>query len=355
MRLLQTLTGDPFGGVQELFVKCAESFQKQGITQRTFVRDHASFTTRLQAAEVETVTLPLGRWFDFKSIPYIAKEIDRFRPDIILSWKTRAAVMNGHASRFAEHSAVRVGRLDGYYNVRRQINNSDHLIAVTPDILQFAVDNGWPRERISFIPNFPINEPGNESPLPRDSLDIPEDAPLLLAAGRLAPAKRFDVLLHAMKLLEGVFLLLAGEGDERARLVKQARDIGIGSRIRFLGWREDISNLIASADIVVHPSRHESFGIVIVESWASRTPIVACASKGPAWLIRDGLDGLLTPIDDTEALAKSIFRLIENPELRRNLATSGRRRFETEFSRQAIIQRYLDLFRYLIKLRSDSR
>ena len=354
MKLLQTLTGNPFGGVQELFVKCAESFEESGIIQRVFVRDHASFTTRLRAANVETITLPLGRWFDFKSIPYIAKEIDRFRPDIILSWKTRAAVMNGHASRFAQHYAVRVGRLDGYYNVRRQINNSDHLIAVTPDILQFAVDNGWPSERVSFIPNFPVNEPGNEIPI-RYALDIPAHVPLLLAAGRLTPTKGFDILLRAMKSLEGVFLLLAGEGDERCRLVKLAQDIGIDSRVRFLGWREDISDLIASSDLVVCPSRHEPFGIVIVESWASRTPIIAsAAAKGPAWLIRDGLDGLLTPTNDAEALAKSISLLIGNPELRRKLATSGHQRFETEFSKSAIIQRYLDVFRYLMKPRSNS-
>lgn len=350
MRLLQTLTGNPFGGVQELFVKCAESFEARGITQRTFVRDHESFTARLRAADVETITLPLGRWLDLKSIPRIAEEIDRFRPDIILSWKTRAAVINGHASRFAEHHAVKVGRLDGYYNIRRLINNCDHLIAVTPDILQFAVDRGWPAERVSFIPPFPVNEPGDEIPF-RDVLEIPGDVPLLLAVGRLVPVKGFDVLLRAMKSLEGVFLLIAGEGDERARLMKQARDIGIDSRVRFLGWREDISDLIASADIVVCPSRNESFGIVIVEAWSSRTPVVACASKGPAWLIRDELDGLLTPIDDAEALAKSIFRLIRDPELRRNLAASGHQRFEAEFSKSVIMQRYLNLFRDLIKPR----
>ena len=67
-----------------------------------------------------------------------------------------------------------------------------------------------------------------------------------------------------------------------------------------------------SVDVFVCPSRIESFGIAIVEAWASRLPIAACAAKGPAWLINDDVDGLLSPVDDVNGLSKSIMRLIED-------------------------------------------
>ena len=345
MKLLQAMAGETFGGVEEFFVKCAESFEEQGVIQRTFIRNNVSISARLRAANVETITLPFGRLFDWKSVPYLAAEIDRFRPDILLTWKKRATILSSQASKFAEHRVIKIGRLDGYSNVK-SFKNCDQLIGVTPDIAKFAVDSGWPADRVHFLPNFAVNEPGNR--ISRGLLGIPdEDAPLLLAAGRLAPEKGFDILLRAMKPLEGVFLLLAGEGDERNHLMKQAQELGIASRVRFLGWREDISNLMATADIFVCSSRAESFGIIVVEAWMSRTPIIACSAKGPAWLIRNGVDGLLTPIDDAEALAKSILELINNPDRCRNLATFGRQRFEAEFSKSVITKRYLDLFRDL--------
>lgn len=344
MRLLQAMAGNAFGGVEEFFVKCAEAFEENGVIQRAYINCNASINSRLLAANVETITLPFGRLFDWKSVPYLAAEIDRFQPDILLTWKKRATILSSQASRFAQHRAIKIGRLDGYSNIK-SFKNFDHLIAVTPDIEKFAIDSGWPANKIHFLPNFPVNDPGNK--IPRGALGIPdEDAPLLLAAGRLSPEKSFDILLHAMamKPLESVFLLLAGEGHERDFLMKRAQDLGIASRVRFLGWRKDISDLMASADIFVCSSSAESFGIIVVEAWASRIPIVACAAKGPAWLIRDGQDGLLTPIDDAGALAKSILHVIRNPDLGRNLATSGRQRFEAEFSKPVIMKRCLDLF-----------
>lgn len=346
MRLLQAMAGEAFGGVEEFFVKCAESYEEQGVIQRTFIRQNASINARLQAANVETITLPFGGLSDWKSVPYLAAEIDIFRPNILLTWKKRATILSNQASKFAEHRVIKIGRLDGYSNVK-SFKNCDQLIGVTPDIVKFAVDSGWPVDRVHFLPNFPVNEPGNK--ISRDLLGIPdEDATLLLAAGRLVYEKGFDILLHAMKSLEGVFLLLAGEGDERNHLVKQAQELGIASKVRFLGWRGDISNLMASADIFVCSSRVEPFGIIVVEAWASRTPIIACSAKGPAWPIRNGIDGLLTPINDANALAKSIHELIKNPDLGRNLAASGRQRFETEFSKSMVIRRHIDLFRDLI-------
>ena len=349
MKLLQAMAGSAFGGVEEFFVKCAEAFEENGVIQRAYINQNAPINKRLRAVDVETITLPFGRLGDWKSVPYLAAEIDIFRPDISLTWKKRATVLCGKASRFAEHRAINIGRLDGYSNIK-SFKNCDHLIAVTPDIVKFAVGNGWPADKIHYLPNFPVNDPGNK--IPRSVLGIPnEEAPLLLGAGRLVPEKSFDILLHAMamKPLESVFLLLAGDGHERNFLMKQAQDLGIASRVRFLGWRKDISDLMASADIFVCPSSTESFGIVVVEAWASRMPIIACASKGPAWLIRDGQDGLLTPNNDAEALAKSIFRVINNPDLGRILAASGRQGFESEFSKSVIMKRCLDLFSDLVK------
>ena len=123
------------------------------------------------------------------------------------------------------------------------------------------------------------------------------------------------------------------------------------SRVRFLGWRKDVSDLMMSVDVFVCPSRIESFGIAIVEAWASRLPIAACAAKGPAWLINDNVDGLLSPVDDVNALSNSIMRLIEDQGLRTRLAISGYRRFETEFTKSKFVERSMKVLRDLVDKR----
>ena len=345
MRILQTMAGAPVGGVEEFFVQCAKAFEEQGIIQRALIRHNESRSIRLRTAGVETGTLPFGGIFDRKTVPSLAAEIDGFQPDILISWTKRGTAMSIRASKLAKHDVVKIGRLDGYYNLK-YFKGCDRLIVVTPDLVNFAVNQGWLADRVHFVPNFPNNEPGNR--IPRDLLGVPENAPLLLAAGRLHPSKGFDILLQALKSLDGVFLLLAGEGSERHRLEKLASELKIMSRVRFLGWREDISDLMMSADVFVCSSRVESFGIVIVEAWAARLPIAACAANGPAWLIKNGVDGLLTPVDDADALSKSILRLIENPHLRMGLAASGHQRFKLEFTKSVFIHRCLNIFEHFV-------
>ena len=345
MKILQTMAGGLVGGAEEFFVQCAKVFEEKGIIQRALIRKNGSRSERIGSIGIETTSLPFGGFLDRRTVPRIAAEIDEFRPDILISWMKRATSMSIRASKLSKHKFVKIGRLDGYYNLK-YFRGCDHLIVVTPDLVDFAVNQGWQADQVHFIPNFPINEPGK--PISRGSLGIPDNVPLVLAAGRLHSNKGFDILLRALKPLDDVFLLLAGEGGERDRLKKLAQNLGVMSRVRFLGWREDISDLMMSADVFVCSSRVEAFGIIIVEAWASRLPIAACAANGPAWLIKDGIDGLLTPVDDADALSRSILRLIEDPELRTRMAVHGYQRFETGFTKSAFAERSLELFRKLL-------
>src|SRR3546814_11074829 len=98
-----------------------------------------------------------------------------------------------------------------------------------------------------------------------------------------------------------VWLWLAGEGPRRRALMQQAARLGLGDRVRFLGWRDDVAALLRAADVFLCPSRHEPPGNVVIEAWAHGTPVVAAASQGPRPLIEDGTTGLLVALDDADA------------------------------------------------------
>lgn len=341
MRLMQTMAGGTVGGAEEFFVRLAVAFQERGIAQAVAARPNDTRGPRFAEAGINVVELPFGGFFDRRTVPSLAAEIDRFEPDIVLSWMNRASDLTGKALRKAKHTPKLIGRQGGYYDLKYYAG-CDHLIGNTPDIVRYLVAEGWPEDCAHYVPNFVSAVPG--APLPRRDFDVPDGAPLMLAAGRLHRNKAFDVLLTAMQQVDNVYLLLAGDGDDAKALEGQARKFGIADRVQFLGWRTDIPNLMATVDMLVCPSRIEPLGNVVIEAWARNLPVVAAASEGPSWLIEDGVDGLLAPVDDADLLGEAIARLATDAQLPPRLVAAGRRRFEAEFTEDAVVAKFLALF-----------
>src|SRR5262249_10956102 len=136
----------------------------------------------------------------------------------------------------------------------------------------------------------------------------------------------------------------AGDGPLEAQLKKLAADLGVASRVRFLGWRTDRSALLRAADVCVLPSRYEPFGTVILEAWAAKTAFVACASAGPASHVTDGVNGLLTPIGDAGALRHAIARMIADDGLRQNLIENGYKAYLQDFTPEAVTKRWIGFY-----------
>jgi glycosyltransferase involved in cell wall biosynthesis len=208
--------------------------------------------------------------------------------------------------------------------------------------VRYVTEGGWAKDRVFYIPNFPHID--DAPAIDRAALGAPKDAPLAVALGRLHRNKAMDVLLRAAAQIPDLWVWIAGEGPDEAKLKKLARDLGIAERVKFLGWRTDRSALLKAADVCVFPSREEPFGNVVVEAWAYGSPLVAAASTGPAWLARDGEDAMLVPVDDPGALAQGIRDVLASKGLANRLVENGRKRIETEFSEHVVIGQYVDMF-----------
>ena len=341
MKIMQTMAGGDVGGAEEFFLRLAAAFHARGVDQTLVVRPNDTRGPKLRDAGVAPVELPFGGWFDLKTVPALAGKIDRVQPDVVMSWMNRASAATGKARARARAKTVQIGRLGGYYDLK-YYQHCDHLIGNTLDIVRYLTDNGWPAERAHYVPNFVGADIGNA--LPRSGFDIPDSAPLMLAAGRLHRNKAFDILLQALKNADGTYLLLAGDGPDARDLESLSHKLGVAHRVRFLGWRTDIADLMASADMLICPSRIEPLGNVVIEAWARNLPVVAAASDGPGWLITDGTDGLLAPVEDYRALAAAISRLANDRDLAAQLIRAGRARFEAEFTEDTVVERFLDLF-----------
>ena len=172
---------------------------------------------------------------------------------------------------------------------------------------------------------------------------VPGDQLRMLSAGRLVPAKGYDVLIQACARLyaQGIpFTLdIFGEGAEKAALRALIDRLHLGDRVQLRGHSADLAGRIAAADLFVLASRREGFGNVLVEAMAVGTPVVAAASAGPAMLIRDGETGLLVPAEDSDALADAMAAVAVDPAaaaVRAAAAHATAQRYDIAASAQAL-------------------
>jgi len=336
MSVLHLLGTAGEGGAETYFLDLVAALAEDGVGQVAAIRANANREAALARIGVPSGLFRFGGPIDILTKPRLKAFAEKHEAKLALAWMNRAA----------RHTPggpwARVGRLGGYYNLK-YYKGFDELVANTEDIADWVVSQGWPAGKVRHIPNFAA-APADVAPVDRATLDTPEDAPLLLAMGRLHEAKAHDVSLAALAQVPHAHLWIAGVGGLETKLRAMAHALGVSDRVRFLGWRTDPSALYRAADICVFPSRYEPLGNVVIQSWAHGLPVVAAASQGPAALIRDGEDGLLVPVDDAGALAAAVRRALDDPALRARLALAGAGRVEAEFSKAAVVAQWRTLF-----------
>jgi glycosyltransferase involved in cell wall biosynthesis len=341
MRILHIMASRDNGGAETYSTDLMLSLHEAGVDQCVVMRETALRATTLAVAglRVDTRVLrsPIHAFRRFQLRRLIARE----KPDIIHCWMRRAASL---AQGVDTSRTALIGWFGDYEDIKH-FAHCTHLVGVTKDLVAHMQGNGVPEAQTFYIPTFPTIE--DAPAVDRAALDTPEDATVLLALSRLHPVKGLDTLLQAIKDVPQCHLWLAGEGPIRKDLEDLAGKLGIEARVRFLGWRNDRGALLRAADVCVLPSRYEPFGTVILEAWASRTPLVACASAGPAAYVVDGENGALAPIDDAPALASAIRRVIEDGALRERIVTRGYEDYHISYTREAVTRQWIEYYRSL--------
>jgi sugar transferase (PEP-CTERM/EpsH1 system associated) len=187
----------------------------------------------------------------------------------------------------------------------------------------------------------------------RERIGLPRDAVVAGVVGRLDERKGHRYFLEAFALLAGrepaLRGLVVGEGREGAAIEARHAALGLGERVRLLGYWPSLAEALAATDVFVLPSLMEGHPLAVLEAMAAGKPVVATRVGGNPEAVEDGVTGLLVPPRDPEALANAIATLARDPERARLMGREGRRRVEQRFSldsaRRANEELYLRLHR----------
>jgi glycosyltransferase involved in cell wall biosynthesis len=342
MRILQVMAGAPEGGAENIMLESTLALAEAGLQQAVVTRpDNAWRISRLREAGVTVTTADFSRLWPFPTRRTIRQAIERFQPDVIEYWMGRAGQFA--PARWRDRS---IGWYGGYYK-RSRFGNCDWHVGLTRDLLRHIRDQGVGEDRSAIVHTYADFEGAPAAD--RASLGAPAGAPVALALARLHPKKGLDTLLEATAQIPDLHVWIAGEGPIEAELKAQCARLGLESRVRFLGWRNDRGALLAASTFVAFPSRYEPFGTVTVDAWAASRPLVAADAVGPAAYVEDGVSGLLVPKDNPTALAEAMRRVISEPGLAARLVEGGRASYEAQFTKAAFIRDSLTLYERIRK------
>jgi glycosyltransferase involved in cell wall biosynthesis len=210
---------------------------------------------------------------------------------------------------------------------------------------------GVSADRIEMIPNgidaARYEHPGGQEEA-RRTLGLPPLAPVVGLVGRISAQKRVDLFLEAARRIASRIpecrFLVVGAGELMEPMRRLSTEMGLDSRVTFMGAREDMGRILAAIDLLTLTSDFEGLPNVVMEAMAASRPVVATDLGGCRELIVDGVTGFLVPLGDPGAMAQRLFQVLSLPDRGRSLGTAGSQRIRSEFNIAAMVERFESLF-----------
>jgi glycosyltransferase involved in cell wall biosynthesis len=192
----------------------------------------------------------------------------------------------------------------------------------------------------------------------RSELGILSGQPLIGIVGRLVPIKNHRLFLEAARSMvdsgNPAHFALVGDGELRDSLQMLAGEMGIASRVHFLGWKQDMGPVYAALDLLALTSDNEGTPVAVIEAMAAGVPVVATAVGGVPDVVRDGATGWLVPPGDAPALCRAWLDALHRDERVEEIIARARREVVERFGREQMISTMADLYRRLASRKDDA-
>ncbi len=291
----------------------------------------------------------------------IARSARRAGVDIIHAHGYKAAVPTVIAARMARVRSVVTGHnlfpenasLPARISLRLVAACADKVIAVSGALGGSLIAAGVDQGKVAVVPCGIDTDAcaGGDGPAARRSIDIATSEPMVLAVARLTGVKGIEFLIRAAGWIgekrSDVRFVVAGDGPDRAELEHVAEGVAPGA-FKFLGYREDVRDLVAAADVVAVPSLAEGYGLMAAEAMAAGRAVVASRVGGLADNISDGVTGVLVAPGDPEALAVAIMSLLDSPEKRAALGEAAREYAQRELGIEKMFRQTEEVYRCVV-------
>jgi glycosyltransferase involved in cell wall biosynthesis len=373
MTVVHYTDAETFGGAEQILLHTMEGLDRQRWRPVLFHHGNPGLKPLLARAQVACVPL--------RTVPDVQNmgDIGRLRQFIRALREEKASIFHAHLTwplsckyGLLAAALARVPVVVATTHTCQEFPKRQWLLRLQPRLLANGVDRYLAVSeaaaqilRDAFrIPAAKVQVVHNGIPLssferghavtPAAGLSLAVKRPIILAVGRLGPEKGHQHLLKAAALVPQATFALAGEGPMRQSLEAQAKQLGIDGRVKFLGHREDIQDLLATCDIFVLPSLSEGLPVSALEAMTASKPVIASAVGGNKEVVVHGETGLLVPPADPTALATAIQAILSDPAFAARLAVAGTARVQKQFSAETMVGRITQIYDELISVARSS-
>ena len=306
-------------------------------------------------------SLPLKNELDLYSAWKIAQFCQKNHYQILHLHSAHALALGLLAKVFyRELKLIGVRRVD--FKIKRNIfsqikyksNWIDVIIAISDNIKRVMLDDGIPANKIKTIRSgIDIHKfdkvPCNSS-LKKD-LDIPSDSLVIGTVAAIVGHKDYPNLLKAAEIVinsrEQVVFIAAGTGDKEKEVFALAKKLNLKGRFKFLGYRNDVGQLLKLMDIFVLASQMEGLGTSVLDAMSVGLPIVGTNAGGIPEMLKQNVSGLIVPKQNPQALADSLLKLIDKRELREKISQNAKQEVK-QFDVSLTAKKNIELYRQLI-------
>jgi len=357
--IITTIETDGPGGAEQVMMRLATAHARRGIETVVCLIREGWLAEQCRAAGFEVVINPLSARVDLGHVTRLRALV---RARGAAGVHSHEFTCNFHASLAATLAGVPCVTTvhgKGYYAERyqrraavRATARMSQLTAVSSDIRDHLIARcGVPPQRVTVVENgIAVDRYGaTDGPAHafRTRLGIAPAAPLLGALGSYYPVKGHEYLIEAMPRVLSRFpdatLLLAGQGELADALGSHAARLGLGDRVRVIGYLDDPREYLAALDVFVMPSLSEGMPLALLEAAATRLPLIATRVGGMPELVTHEHSGLLVPPADAGALADAVIRLLAEPALAGRYAALAQDRVRERWSIESTALSYAAL------------
>lgn len=325
------------GGAERLVVDDINEMLRRGLDIKLITlksEKRASFKENIHISKNDWVTIPFSGLFDLKRWFLTYREIKKYRPDIVFTHLWFANTVGRLTAYFAGVPMI-ISFEHGLYDdsKNRKIFLADRvlqhfcskIVAVSSTFKKVLIERGIKEYKIHVVLNaieVERYQSATQSNIRKD-LGIGNQF-IFLSIGSFRPKhKKMDTLIKAFSMVGDGVLVIAGDGSERSYLENLIKELGVEDKVFLLGNRNDIPELLKSADCFVFISRYEGFGIVVIEAMAAGLPVIVSDHDVIKEIIKDGVDGLIVKSGDILETSDTMKEIMLNENKRRALASKA--------------------------------
>ena len=355
LRIVHSEAATSFGGQENRIFKEMVAMRAQGHYLEAICQPDAQLVTRLHEAGFVVHTLAMDGAFNIaRGILTIKRILQQGKFDVLNTHSRQDTIIAAPAGRLAATPLiVRTRHLSSKINSLLSYTWLPHRVTTVSDyVRKQLLAKGVPPSHIKTVYSPIVLPPVPESSTLRGELGLHDSDIVVGCVAVMRPNKGHDILLEAIAPLlrsrANLHLVLVGSGSPTyERVAQHVADLGLGGQIHLLGTRSDIPNLLAGMDLFALASKEEASGTVFIEAAAYGLAVIGTAVGGVGEMVIDGITGVLVPKDDVAGFRQALERLIDAPELRRQLGQAGFTRVRTEgiFDTEKLSQNTVRVYR----------